>query len=474
MVFDPTTIPTCTAYYGPLTGSYSDLGITPCVDGSTMEQGNNGGSSAIPFLQLTSGARPTYHTNLLNGQPGLLFSGAQSLSVAALLSSAYNTAITAFILYQDTSTTNSFPGGLSAGGAGSNYLYLGRNGNDISHLSQQTLQTAHGLTGSNLLQTMSVGGNRLNCQAMRYDGTTYTMYENGAKVSKSLPGSLGVSGSLYVGQDSTGTYLLTGYVYYVLVYNRALTDLEMTTVFAGIQSIFGVPVTPPVNRFVASCNSLSYGVPYTPGSGLDYPAQLLALLGPSWESVNLGVSGKTTSQFLSSFSTLEATASSVSHITDVLFAWEVSNSIVAGLTADQIIKGDGTGVFEQVCTAAKAAGFTVYAMTCIPRVGITAGALETIRTTVNARMIADTSGTYWNSKVIDVASSPYLNDYTNHTYFQAGDQTHLTGTGGVTGGGGYGVVASILYPFLVPYLPILPDMQNWQPSPERREVIAVS
>jgi len=52
---------------------YKDAGSTLCVDGDTVQQWNDLSGTGNNATQATSGRRPTYHTNKLNGLPSITF-----------------------------------------------------------------------------------------------------------------------------------------------------------------------------------------------------------------------------------------------------------------------------------------------------------------------------------------------------------------------------------------------------------------
>lgn len=57
-------------------GAFTDAGSTPATDGQTVQQWNNQGSTTYNATQATAARKPTYRTNIFNGNPVLRFTSA--------------------------------------------------------------------------------------------------------------------------------------------------------------------------------------------------------------------------------------------------------------------------------------------------------------------------------------------------------------------------------------------------------------
>ena len=59
---------------------FSDAGITSATGGDTLQQWNDRSGNSLTAAQATSGARPLYETNQLNGKPGITFAAGDFMS----------------------------------------------------------------------------------------------------------------------------------------------------------------------------------------------------------------------------------------------------------------------------------------------------------------------------------------------------------------------------------------------------------
>ena len=67
--FNPNSIPGLVLWFEADKQVYSDAGVTPATNGSTVQQWNDQSASAVNMSQATSASRPTYNTNQQNGLP---------------------------------------------------------------------------------------------------------------------------------------------------------------------------------------------------------------------------------------------------------------------------------------------------------------------------------------------------------------------------------------------------------------------
>jgi hypothetical protein len=100
------------AHWKAGSGVYSDAGTTPITDGGLVYQWSSQNGSH-PLLQATSGNRPTYTANVLNGQPSVDFGSLRFMGTAALQNNTCTvamliqlTAATIFNIIWDAASTN--------------------------------------------------------------------------------------------------------------------------------------------------------------------------------------------------------------------------------------------------------------------------------------------------------------------------------------------------------------------------------
>lgn len=185
-----------------------------------------------------------------------------------------------------------------------------------------------------------------------------------------------------------------------------------------------------VTRSVLVCdgNSLTSGTGSTGGN--TYPAQLHALLGGAsyYRLDNAGVGGQTTQQMTADATTDIDPLRDNWHI-PILCALEVGNDIVLNaLTGAQ-----AEANYATYCGDRQTAGFTVIAMTCFARGGLT-GPQETARQDANTLIRANWA-TYADA-LCDLDADARLSNPADATYFYF-DEVHLNNAG-------YGVIAELV------------------------------
>lgn len=179
-------------------------------------------------------------------------------------------------------------------------------------------------------------------------------------------------------------------------------------------------------------DSLTFGVGST--GGLNYPAQTIALMPPYFSATNLGVSGQTITQMITT---------GVNNV-DPLFGNNFRRMIGWGGTNDLAIGGDSAATLYAnmvtYATARKAAGWKVILIGILPRGAGAGGSFETRRTSVNASLRADFSsataftnirtGAAYADYFIDIEGDADLGqsgDELNPTFYT--DEIHLTNAG---------------------------------------------
>lgn len=159
-------------------GAYHDLGTTAATNGQTVEQWNDQSGNGNNAVQTTSGNRPKFKTNQINGYPAIAFTAANSnyLDCGKFIACAPTFAIFAVYKINSSSAINTI---LSAADAANNnlvpYFSDGGGGND-------------GFTDApaSYRETSPPGapsGTWVTAQLF-YDGTNITTVLNGAVVSQ--------------------------------------------------------------------------------------------------------------------------------------------------------------------------------------------------------------------------------------------------------------------------------------------------
>ena len=76
LTFAPTSLPSLLAWYKADAGVFSDAGVTPAVDGATVQQWNDQSGNGLNLSQATAGNRPTFNTGSFNALKGITFTPA--------------------------------------------------------------------------------------------------------------------------------------------------------------------------------------------------------------------------------------------------------------------------------------------------------------------------------------------------------------------------------------------------------------
>lgn len=396
------------------------------------------------WASLQAGAtKPTYNPAGINGRPAWNMGGnSMILSDVTMLSSAYDTALTVFVVED---TTNSVANNVLVSAAPAGAMYLSKN----------AAQSKYGYNAVNLSVSGPAGayvngnGNNTNSgvHVFSYDGansrrgfddtylqTSGTPYNSSAAASKTAcTGNLGMSGQLTIGAYTGGSNFTNGHIGEVVVYNAALTSAQIQQVMDYLNSKWGFR---PRNFLMCDGNSLSSGTGSTSGAtqnlattGDNYPCQLWNLLGSlNWQVRLDAFPGRTTQSLLSGapdFTDMFVSRSASPK--NIALVWEITNTLAnfQGGAAYQLI--------VQYCLARRAAGYKVIVGTCLLRQDSPYAGFPLDMAYVNG--LIRTNWPTFADGIADFQADPRLQDPTNTTYFFT-DKVHLNSVG-------YGVVANI-------------------------------
>jgi lysophospholipase L1-like esterase len=304
-------------------------------------------------------------------------------------------------------------------------------GNTVNRAVVQTFNTAangarlYGLFGGSAEACAAEGAINSEVLASVFNGASSSLRCGKRTKTTGSIGTLGYNDGMILaaaGGLNAGFFLAID-VLHVLLYSVAHDDTQQETVRAGLASLW--PIKPEL-RFVG--DSLTYGTPYTPGSGSSYPEQMYPLIGgASTYDVNsggtaVGAPSRTIQNMAGAIALDHGRYTSGLRPNDVWLVQGGTNDIIiGGRTAAQIYADHQT-----IWAAARATGSTVVAHTITPS-GLFSGAQETIRTDANTLIRA--GGAFYDA-LSDVAADPRLDDPLDATYYnQGGDMTHPTVAG---------------------------------------------
>lgn len=248
--------------------------------------------------------------------------------------------------------------------------------------------------------TITAGGWRSVIGWYDPDTDTVGIDIDGAVVTADATGltpSVTAGVALAVGASASGTAPVAANTYFddLLVATAVWTPTQRATYRLG---------TTTGKALTCDGNSLTSGVGATPGVS-DYPTVLSGLIGGGWTLSNFGVSGQTT-QAMSADAATQVDPT-LRPAKNVLIAWEVTNDLFFGATAE-----GARDNFRAYCAARRATGWYVIVLPVLPREGSTGvprdGVFESKRTTCN-NDLADAAniGVYWDA----YCPLPDLTDY---------------------------------------------------------------
>jgi hypothetical protein len=243
-------------------------------------------------------------------------------------------------------------------------------------------------------------------------------------------------------RNASPLYSMDGKVDEVGFWRRCLDDAEVEWLYnQGNGCYFPFHSAPRSASSLVLCdgNSLTSGVGATPGVD-DYPTQLVGLLrlypaaGSNWRMRNFGAPSQTTTQ-MSADAARQIDGYTIGALRPkkVCVAWEITNELYAGLSAETAYAN-----FISYCTARRAVGWKVVALTVLPRSNDgTPGDFESKRQAVNSSLRQNWAD--FADALADVAADARIGDAGDEldtAYYP--DRVHLNAAG-------YAIVAGIVH-----------------------------
>jgi hypothetical protein len=209
--------------------------LTGLSDGDAVQYWTDRVSGTYTTNQTEAARRPTYKTNIINGNPAILFtsSSTQRLPFTSIVGKSYT--IAAVVKLSDNSVNRLI---LCGGGTGSLNIQFGMaTANKItSYLPESTATSDTCYTAWNTNKAVML--NRLS-------NTTVKFFENGYTRSANLTvpnvnGSFGMIGCLYL----LGSYYdyFNGYIAEIIVYSSSLSSSDSYQVNAYLCNKYGITI----------------------------------------------------------------------------------------------------------------------------------------------------------------------------------------------------------------------------------------
>lgn len=209
-------------------GVFSDAGSTPATNGDTVQQWNDQSGNAIHSSQATSGSRPTYRTNQINGLPAIDF--ATSKWMAFTEQSLTDFSIFVVAKQGSVSTTKTIIGGTD----NTTKINLRFESFAVRN-SQHTIQSFEEAPTTDYVQicvnhSESAGGT-----------TTLRVDECQTGTPDTGTATLGVSHLGARLNSGTATEFLNGLIAEVIIYNTSLSATDRAAIEAYLRNKYALP-----------------------------------------------------------------------------------------------------------------------------------------------------------------------------------------------------------------------------------------
>lgn len=188
------------------------------------------------LTQTTSGNRPAYYVNVVNGHPAVRFDGTNDYMTASI--GALNAPFTVFAVGKFQNATQ----------PSTNYDYIYAIGASaaLQHFSlsrDESTNRYYIFDGTSALFGTSLTGGQF-IQVSQQTATSapfHQAWQNGVSLSATdLGGAVNTDGSLNVGRYAGGAHFLDGYVAELIFYNRALSTNERQAIEAYLKIKYGL------------------------------------------------------------------------------------------------------------------------------------------------------------------------------------------------------------------------------------------
>jgi hypothetical protein len=383
--------------------------ITGVTDGGKLAQWNDLSGNGNHCTQTTESSKPIYSSSGINGKPEVAFT------------------------YKDLSGTYTrwmtIPNGVSVPYNNHTIFFVGRPVNKqgvsayVSVVSIEGVKLGYSPTSTSLILGGVKAGSRLVYHQPAVIASvsrvteSKTWYNNNSDTFAAVTSSTLQGGKL--GVDGAGGYPHYGTLYEVLIYNRGLSDVEMSYLYAYAQlKYFGAS---PNKQVIFDGDSLTTG--YACLNHSNFPGQLWGLLGPSWKFYSVSVAGQTLSNMQSDAATEIDPLYSASLAKNILVCWEGLLDVYYGADVATALTR-----MQTYCAARRVAGWQVVVLTCLPSNYIS----EENRAALNTGIRNNYTG--WADVLADIAADGRIGDTgdnDNSTYVNNSDnnKTHLTQAG---------------------------------------------
>lgn len=215
------------------TGVYSDAGSTACTNGDTVYQWNDQSGNGNHAVQTTSGDRPTYNTNKVNGLPSISFNSKHLLQ-PYVGTTAYILIVVKSTVSGDNCVLSAQP---SSGPSSPYWLMTGQSSGYCKHQRTGSVSVEH--TGGRCTNVWFAFSGSIS-------GTTVKTYINGVeKYSGTIttPVTPTTTGYIGCGYYSGRVAYFTGELAEVLIYDTVPGSTELAEIQAYIKARYFPTIT---------------------------------------------------------------------------------------------------------------------------------------------------------------------------------------------------------------------------------------
>jgi hypothetical protein len=228
----------------PLYGAYSDAGVTPCLNNSTVYQWRDSTPNAYLATQTVSNYRPTYKTGGSKGKPYVYFDGLNDWMRMVGTSTQYKQQD--ITIYCVCTVPSSLPfdqifhkgldrwldngWGLQLNGSGYNEMWVNNEGSYAATATATSTALAVRAGRFKLSATPRYLNARFN---LTTQGTSVTPTTNNAPTKDAILGA-----GWYDSGTTTATYFYKGNMYRLLIYGVYHDDTTYNNTIAALQSIY--------------------------------------------------------------------------------------------------------------------------------------------------------------------------------------------------------------------------------------------
>ncbi|MBK7709883.1 MAG: hypothetical protein IPJ37_02105 [Bacteroidales bacterium] len=228
--------------------AYTDLGVTPAIDGDRVQQWNDYSGNNNHARQTTSANRPFYRVNIINNTPAIQFTGNTYLDPAAL-GIAGTGGMSVIIVFQNTSYV---AGGMADGGGdyiidrttATNELTSLKITNTDKYGYQKRDNLNGGLGGPVSTSVVSTTSFSI-IDYMRNYGVDYRLYLNGTLESTIADGDGNLTPQIpRIGRyPTTASNGIKGYIAELMIYNYRINNAQINIVNSYLAAKYGLTIT---------------------------------------------------------------------------------------------------------------------------------------------------------------------------------------------------------------------------------------